>query len=204
MTEENSRAEFEQFASQEYGVTTLRRSPTRPDRYVDMYLQRYWEVWQAAREGCPQLGSGMETGGWRRVGWWVVFDEPNDIGEIPGGFFVDDVRAQTFGHEPGWGKNHLEPCWIDADRDGAQLEKRMQFSEETVTDAVASPGFNLPPYHVEGFKSGQHCVINANGFNCLTFRSKPGAVFTSRENAVEIVMRWNAGIHRAAEGRPVE
>lgn len=135
MSEEKSRAEFEQFAAREYGVTTLRRSPTRPERYVDMYLQRYWEVWQAARERC-----GKEGG---------------------------------------------------VDLDGSHSDESTNFSEEIVTDAVVNPYFDIPPYHVEGFPCGWHCVINANSFNCLTFRSKPGAVFTSRENTVEIARRWN-------------
>lgn len=46
-----------------------------------------------------------------RVGWWVVFDEPNDIGEIPFGFFITDERAKTFSREPGFYKNHLEPVY---------------------------------------------------------------------------------------------
>ncbi len=50
----------------------------------------------------------------RRVGWWVVFDEPNDVGEVPDGFFVDEARAAKFPSEPGWLTNHLVPCWIDA------------------------------------------------------------------------------------------
>ena len=48
----------------------------------------------------------------RRVGWWVVFDQKNDMGEIPEGFFIDDHRAETFAQEPGWLYNHLVPCLI--------------------------------------------------------------------------------------------
>jgi hypothetical protein len=46
-----------------------------------------------------------------RVGWWVVFDEPNDVGQIPFGFFISDERARTFDKEPGFLRNHLEPVY---------------------------------------------------------------------------------------------
>jgi hypothetical protein len=42
------------------------------------------------------------------------------------------------------------------------------------------------------FPDGSHGIYNAHGVNCLTFASKPGAVFTSKQNAVEIAERWNA------------
>ena len=49
-----------------------------------------------------------------QVGFWVVFDEPDpDTGGIePEGFFVDFKRAETFGQEAAFRKNHLEPAWI--------------------------------------------------------------------------------------------
>lgn len=48
----------------------------------------------------------------RRVGWWVVFDEPDDDGTTPAGFFVDEQRAVNFHLEPGFKRNHLEPVFL--------------------------------------------------------------------------------------------
>ena len=62
----------------------------------------------------PIAQGPAERKGRSRVGWWVVFDEPNDVGEVPDGFFVDEARAAKFPSEPGWLTNHLVPCWIDA------------------------------------------------------------------------------------------
>lgn len=58
-------------------------------------------------------------------------------------------------------------------------------------NATPTPGFDLPPYHVESFPTGWHCVCNRHGFNCLTFPDKPGAKFTSKDEAQAICDRWN-------------
>jgi len=34
-------------------------------------------------------------------------------------------------------------------------------------------------------------VMNRNGFNCLTFPDKPGAIVTSEENAKILAAEWN-------------
>jgi hypothetical protein len=59
-----------------------------------------------------------------------------------------------------------------------------------------TPGFELPPYRVEKIGNHDqdwHAVCNANGFNCLSFPDKPGAKFTTRENAERICAEWNRG-----------
>jgi hypothetical protein len=33
--------------------------------------------------------------------------------------------------------------------------------------------------------------MNRNGFNCLTFPDKPGAVVTTEERAKQIAIEWN-------------
>jgi len=62
----------------------------------------------------------------------------------------------------------------------------------------ASPGewFNHPPYVAELFSevSGWSGVMNRNGINVLTFKSKPGAVVTSYEMAKAIADKWNAEV----------
>ena len=66
------------------------------------------------RELEAQLAAAVQPvapAGWLRVGWWVVFDEANDEGEIPGGFCISDKRAETFASEPGWLKNRLIPLY---------------------------------------------------------------------------------------------
>lgn len=76
----------------------------RPEtgEYTDRGMSAAWAGWMAS----------VKAHDMRRVGWWVVFEEANDIGEIPDGFFVDDERAKTFGDEPGFLQYHLAPCWI--------------------------------------------------------------------------------------------
>ncbi|MCA3694262.1 hypothetical protein [Aquidulcibacter sp.] len=59
-------------------------------------------------------------------------------------------------------------------------------------DAKPNPHFARPPYRAEEFTPGWAGVMNANGFNCLTFPHKPGAVITSIENARLIADRWNS------------
>ena len=72
----------------------------------------------------------------------------------------------------------------------------MAFTHMHSETAVPTPGFEIPPYHVESFLAasqdrGWHCVCNKLGFNCLSFTDKPGAKFTTLENATAICERWN-------------
>jgi len=58
--------------------------------------------------------------------------------------------------------------------------------------AVPALHFALPPYRAEEFGHfGWAGVMNRNGFNCLTFPDKPGAVVTSYEHAQKIAEEWN-------------
>ena len=56
--------------------------------------------------------------------------------------------------------------------------------------AHPSPGFAIPPFAVEDYPIGS-CVVNAQGFNCLAFRDKPGVKFTPHKNAQQICDLWN-------------
>lgn len=60
----------------------------------------------------------------------------------------------------------------------------------TIETAIQTPGFALPPYRVESFPIGS-TVCNAQGFNCLQFTDKPGAKFTTLEEANAICEKWN-------------
>lgn len=72
---------------------------------------------------------------------------------------------------------------------------RLNVKLERSSTAVPTPGFEIPPYHVESFPGyssvGWHCVCNKHGFNCLSFTDKPGAKFTTLEDATAICERWN-------------
>lgn len=62
--------------------------------------------------------------------------------------------------------------------------------------AYQAKGFERPPYHVESFPgydaAGWHGIFNVNGFNCLRFIDRPGAVFTTDiEEAKAICAKWN-------------
>ena len=59
-----------------------------------------------------------------------------------------------------------------------------------MSDALITGGFDKPPYHVESFPIGS-CVCNVDGFNVLSFHSKPGAKFTTPEAAQAICNEWN-------------
>ena len=63
----------------------------------------------------------------------------------------------------------------------------------SVDDAEPAKYFNLPPYRAELFneQSGWAGVMNKSGTNCLTFKSKPGAVITDFETACLIAKKWN-------------
>ena len=64
-----------------------------------------------------------------------------------------------------------------------------------IEDAQPTKHFALPPYKAEPLNEkqpdGLHCVMNGNGFNCLSFESMPGAKFTSKEAAYAIAEKWN-------------
>lgn len=64
---------------------------------------------------------------------------------------------------------------------------------DLVAEARPAKWFAMPPYRAEWFShpGGWAGVMNAQGVNCLTFRSKPGAVITSLAVAQEIAERWN-------------
>lgn len=66
--------------------------------------------------------------------------------------------------------------------------------KKLLEDAVPSKFFNLPPFYVETFTAGS-CVFNKNSVNCLTFKSKPGAIFTSLDEANAIANHWNKEVH---------
>jgi hypothetical protein len=63
-----------------------------------------------------------------------------------------------------------------------------------IDDAIPAKYFAIPPYRAELFneKSGWAGVMNKNGFNCLTFKSKAGATVTDIETAKKIAEKWNA------------
>ena len=62
-----------------------------------------------------------------------------------------------------------------------------------LSQATPAKHFDFPPYRAELFsqRSGWAGVMNANGVNCLTFKSKPGEVVTSMEHAIQIATLWN-------------
>lgn len=63
----------------------------------------------------------------------------------------------------------------------------------SISDAVPAKHLALPPYRAELFNpmNGWAGVMNRNGANCLTFKSKPGAVITSFQRAEAIADAWN-------------
>lgn len=63
--------------------------------------------------------------------------------------------------------------------------------EEILADAKPAANFARPPYRVENFSNGFATILNADGINCLTFFSKPGAVLTDINSAITIANKWN-------------
>ena len=65
----------------------------------------------------------------------------------------------------------------------------------SVDSAIPTEHFAFPPYRLEPANpkepDGLQCVMNANGFNCLSFKDKPGAKFAPKHVAQVIVERWN-------------
>jgi hypothetical protein len=64
-----------------------------------------------------------------------------------------------------------------------------------IDSAKPNKHFALPPYRLEPmnpkYPEGLQCVMNAQGFNCLTFDDRPGAVFAPKPIAQLIVYKWN-------------
>lgn len=58
-------------------------------------------------------------------------------------------------------------------------------------NALPAKHFALGPYSAEQVGSNWWGVMNRNGFNCLTFPDKPGAVVASEEHAKQIADEWN-------------
>ena len=67
------------------------------------------------------------------------------------------------------------------------------------SEAFPDPFFAKPPYKAALFneKSGWSGVMNANGVNCLRFRSKPGAVVTDFATAQKIATKFNDDTSRS-------
>lgn len=78
-----------------------REFPNVPDSYDGMKQKSHYG-WKRARQLERELNAARAAAGGRaegrQVGWWVVFDEPDDLGEVPEG--------------RGLLKNHLVPCCI--------------------------------------------------------------------------------------------
>ena len=61
-----------------------------------------------------------------------------------------------------------------------------------MTDAQPAKHFDRPPYRAEALGTkGWLGVMNADGVNCLTFESRPGAVVTGEAEAKLIAEEWN-------------
>jgi len=69
------------------------------------------------------------------------------------------------------------------------------FTSDDVEDAAPANGVLYPPYKAipanDKSPDGWWFVSN-NSFNQLVFKSKRGAVFTSKETALAIVEKWNS------------
>jgi hypothetical protein len=65
----------------------------------------------------------------------------------------------------------------------------------SIDSARPTKHFALPPYRLEPmnpkYPEGLQCVMNAQGFNCLSFDDCPGAKFAPRPIAQLIVDKWN-------------
>jgi hypothetical protein len=57
--------------------------------------------------------------------------------------------------------------------------------------ALPAKHFALPPYCAEQVGPKWWGVMNKNGFNCLTFAEKRGAVMTDEAHAHQIANEWN-------------
>jgi hypothetical protein len=57
--------------------------------------------------------------------------------------------------------------------------------------ALPAKHFAVGPYRAEQVGPKWWGVMNKNGFNCLTFPDKPGAVVTDEAHAHQIANEWN-------------
>lgn len=58
-------------------------------------------------------------------------------------------------------------------------------------NAIPAKHFAIPPYKAEMVGPSWAGVMNAQGFNCLTFPDKPGAIVTDLATAEAIAKEWN-------------
>ena len=70
------------------------------------------------------------------------------------------------------------------------------FACRDISSAEPNPYFAKPPYTPfamnDKYPEGVHGIYNSQGINCLCFRDKRGAVFTTKENAIALAESWNA------------
>lgn len=59
-------------------------------------------------------------------------------------------------------------------------------------NAIPNKHFAIPPYKAVRYSNDFSGIENAQKLNVLTFTDKPGAKFTSYENAVKIAQEWNS------------
>jgi hypothetical protein len=81
--------------------------PSAPPPYAGMCDHRDWTPRPDGT--CGNCGAAFLGVGHPVPGFWVVFDEPGEDGEMSEGFYIDAKRAATFANEQGWLRNHLEP-----------------------------------------------------------------------------------------------
>lgn len=63
---------------------------------------------------------------------------------------------------------------------------------DPVEDATPAKYFAFPPYHAEEFvKGGASGVMNRNGVNVLTFKTRPGLTLCDYDTAKKIAERWD-------------
>jgi hypothetical protein len=69
------------------------------------------------------------------------------------------------------------------------------FVKKDISSAEPSPYFAKPPYTAFAMNdkepNGLHGIYNAQGINCLRFKDKPGAICTTKENAIALAESWN-------------
>lgn len=63
---------------------------------------------------------------------------------------------------------------------------------DPVEDAMPAKYFTFPPYYAEEFvKGGASGVMNRNGLNVLTFKSRPGVTLCDYDTTKKIAENWN-------------
>ena len=82
----------------------------------------------------------------------------------------------------------------------SELQNLISLAQSTfvgvnIDAAKPTKHFALPPYRLEPmnpkYPEGLQCVMNAQGFNCLSFDDCPGAKFAPKPIAQAIVDKWN-------------